>query len=136
MLNLSAIKTQLIIFLAIFAAYLSFINKDAAFLFGLSVAVISSVAADSLLAYLKERKVNLYDSSVISGLIIGFVLSNAQPWWIFVFASVAAILSKHLIRVNNKHTFNPAGLGIFVAVLFFHGFTQWKGASVWYIMIP
>lgn len=136
MLKLSSIKQQLIIFLSFFAAYLSVINKDAAFLFGLSVAVISAAAADSLLIYLKDKKVNLDDSSVISGLIIGFVLSNAQPWWIFVLASITAILSKHLIRINNKHIFNPAGLGVFLAVLFFHGFTQWKGASAWYIMIP
>ena len=136
MLKVASLKTQLIVFLIIFAAYLSIINKDAAFLFGLLVAVFSALAADFLLMHLKKEKVSFDDSSVISALIIGFVLSNLQPWWIFSLASIFAVASKHIIRFNRRHIFNPAGLGIFLAVLLFHGFTKWKGASVWYIMLP
>src|SRR3989338_469753 len=136
MLNLSAIKTQLIIFLGIFAAYLSMINKDAAFLFGLFIAVISALAADYLFMYLRKEQLRLDDSSVISGLIIGFILLSAQPWWIFSLASISAIASKYLIRVNKKHIFNPAAFGILLAVIFFRGFTQWQGASIWNIMLP
>ena len=136
MLKLSAIKTQLIIFLGIFAAYLSIIDKDAAFLFGLFIAVISALAADYLFMYLKKEKLRLDDSSAISGLIIGFVLLNAQPWWITSLASISAIASKYLIRVNKKHIFNPAAFGILLVVIFFNGFTQWKGGSIWYIIIP
>ena len=136
MLKVASLKTQLIVFLIIFSAYLSIINKDAAFLFGLLVAVFSALAADFLLMHLKKEKVSFDDSSVISALIIGFVLSNLQPWWIFSLASILAVASKHIIRFNRRHIFNPAGFGIFLAVLFFGGFTQWKGASVWYIMAP
>lgn len=136
MFNLSVIKTQLIIFLVFFAAYLSVLDKDAAFLFCLFIAVISALAADFLFMYFRKEKLRFDDSSVISGLIIGFVLSCNQSWWIFSLAAIFAIASKYLVRFNNKHIFNPAGFGIFLTVLFFHGFSQWKGASIWYIMAP
>ena len=136
MIKFPASKTQLIIFLGIFAAYLSIINKDAAFLFGLFIAVISALAADYFFMYLKKEELRLDDSSVISGLIIGFLLLSAQPWWIFSLASISAIASKYLIRVNKKHIFNPAAFGILLAVIFFRGFTQWQGASIWYLILP
>lgn len=136
MLKISSVKTQLIIFLIIFAAYLSVANKDAAFLFGLLVAVLSALATDFLLMSLKKEKASIDDSSVISALIIGFVLSSLAPWRLFSLASIFAVASKHIIRFNRRHIFNPAGLGICLAVLLFGGFTKWNGASAWYIMLP
>ena len=34
------------------------------------------------------------------------------------FACALAIISKHLLRVNGKHIFNPANLGLFAVVVF------------------
>jgi Na+-translocating ferredoxin:NAD+ oxidoreductase RnfD subunit len=76
------------------------------------------------------------ESSLITGLIIGFVLSSDEVWWKFVFASVLAISSKHLIRFRKKHVFNPAGLGIFLSIILLGVSTQWKGTYLWYIVVP
>lgn len=134
--RLQSIKTQLIIFLVCFGLYLSLKDKDVIFLFSTFIAVISAITADSVITYLKEKKFLITESSVISGLIIGYVLKSQQPWWLFLAASLIAIGSKHLIRVNKNHLFNPAAFGIFSSILLFSATTQWQGTYLWYIVIP
>jgi len=136
MINLKSIKTQLIIFLCGFALYLSFKDKDAIFLLTTFIAVISAIGVESAILLLKDKKLSITDSSIISGLIIGYVLSCDNPWWMFILASLLAICSKHLIHFNKKHLFNPAAFGIFLVVIFFGAFTQWKGIYLWYILLP
>jgi Na+-transporting NADH:ubiquinone oxidoreductase subunit NqrB len=58
--------------------------------------------------------------SVASGLITALGLSlllRADHYSTIVLASVAAILSKFLLRVGEKHIFNPANFGIVTALL-------------------
>ncbi len=135
-MKLVSLKTQLAIFLACFVLYLSFIDRDATFLFSLSIAIVSAVAIDSLIIYLKERKFLIPRSSLISGLIIGYVLSSDTVWWVIALTSLLAVSSKHLIRINKKHLFNPAAFGLFLSIILFNVSTQWKGTYVWYIVIP
>ncbi|MFH0941214.1 MAG: RnfABCDGE type electron transport complex subunit D [Candidatus Omnitrophota bacterium] len=131
-----SIKTQLIIFLSIFALYLSFVDKDALFLVTTLVAIAGAMAVDSAIEFFTFKKFILTESSVISGLIIGYVLSNIYPWWIFLWASVFAICSKHLLRIHEKHLFNPAAFGIFLATVLLGVSAQWRGAGLWYILVP
>lgn len=136
MIKLTSIKTQLVIFLASLAIYLSVRGKDAIFLLTMLLAVTSAIAIESIILYLKEKKLKLSDSSIISGLIIGYVLSSGNPWWIFFLASLLAISSKHIIQINKKHLFNPAALGIFLSTILFGASLQWKATYMWYILIP
>ena len=131
-----SVKTQLIIFLAGFAIFLSLKDRDMLFLLTVLIAMLTAAGADSIAAYLKDKRITLSESSVISGLIIGYVLSSGQPWWIFVLASTLAIASKHLIRFNKKHLFNPAAFGIFSSIILFGAEAQWKGTYLWYILLP
>lgn len=135
-MKMQSIKTQLSIFLGIFAAYLSFVQNDIRFLIAVLVALLSSVASDSIFNYIKGKRLVLTESSVVTGLIIGYVLSSDTVLWIIALASVFAIASKHIVRFRKSHIFNPAGLGVFLTVLFFGAYTQWKAAYLWYIMIP
>ncbi|MDP3732482.1 MAG: RnfABCDGE type electron transport complex subunit D [Candidatus Omnitrophota bacterium] len=136
MVNLKSIKTQLIIFLCGFAIYLSFKDKDAIFLLTTFISVISAIGVESAILYLKNKRVSVTDSSIISGLIIGYVLSIGNAWWIFTVASLFAICFKYLIRVNGKHLFNPAAFGIFLTTVLFGVTTQWKGTYIWYVLVP
>lgn len=135
-MKFSSVKTRLIIFLGLLALYLSVKDKDAAFLITSGLAVISALGADTAVGFLKNKEFALSESSVISALIIGFVLSSDQPLWMFALASAAAVLSKHLIRVNGRHIFNPAAAGIFLSIILFKTETQWKGTYLWYILLP
>ncbi|HAJ57061.1 MAG TPA: hypothetical protein DCL35_04750 [Candidatus Omnitrophica bacterium] len=131
-----SVKSQLMIFLSSFALYLSFAQRDVLFPLMALIAVAGAVAADSLISFFKEKKFVLTESSVISGLIIGFVLSGIYPWWMFLAASLFAICSKHLLRVREKHLFNPAACGIFLAMALLGASTQWRGVGLWYILLP
>ncbi len=135
-MNLRSIKVQLSIFLIAFTLYLSFIGKDAMFLLSIGISVIAAIGADSVIMYLKSKKVIITESSIVSGLIIGYVISSSEVWWITTLTSIFAILSKHLIKFKARHMFNPAGFGILVAVFLLGAFTEWKGANLWYVIIP
>jgi len=136
MLKLKSIKTQLIFYLASFAIFSSIKDKDALFLVTIIIAVVSSLAVESIILYLKTKIFQITESSIITGLIVGYVLSSDEAWWKLVLASSLAILSKYLIRFQKKHIFNPAAFGIFLSLIVFGASTQWKGTYLWYILLP
>jgi Na+-translocating ferredoxin:NAD+ oxidoreductase RnfD subunit len=131
-----SIKARLIIFLAGFAVFLSVQDKDTSFLFTVIIALTGAIITDLAFSYSKQRAFSVSESSIVSALIIGFVLAGDNPRWIIVLASLFAIASKHLIRFNRKHVFNPAAFGIFLSVIFFGANTQWRGTFLWYILLP
>jgi Na+-translocating ferredoxin:NAD+ oxidoreductase RnfD subunit len=131
-----SIKAQLIAYLTCFAVFLAFKDKSSAFLCTAGLCVFFAVGIESAVLYLKTRSFKLTESSVITGLIIGFVLSSDQTWWKFFAACAIAILSKSLIVFKKKHIFNPAALGVFLCLILFAATTQWQGTYVWYILVP
>ncbi len=128
------IKIQLVIFLALFAIFLFISEKDSAFLINTSIALIAAIIADAVFNLIKNKKIIITDSSFISGLIVGFALSGSTAWWIMILASFAAMASKHLIRFQARHLFNPAAFGIFFVCVFFQAFNQWHGSQAWFIL--
>ena len=136
MFNFKSIKAQLILILAGFAVFLAARDKDAAFLAASAIAIISAVAAEGLILYLKERVFRVTESAAITGLITGFVLSSNQAWWIISLAAALAIFSKYLIVFQKRHIFNPAAFGIFLTLILFRASTQWNGTYDWYILAP
>jgi Na+-translocating ferredoxin:NAD+ oxidoreductase RnfD subunit len=136
MIRFASIKAQLIIFLAGFAIFLSAKDKDVVFLAGLGIAVLSAVSIESVIFYLKSKKFSISESSVISGLIIGYVLSSDSPWWAIISACLLAVISKHFIRFRQRHLFNPAAFGIFLVTVLLGVQTQWKGTYSWHIIVP
>ncbi len=130
-----SIKTKLIIFLAGFAVFLSVRDRDIVFIFTVIIALVSAIIIDSVFSWLKNKKFSISESSIISALIIGFVIADDNPWWIITLASLFAISSKYLIHFNKKHIFNPAALGIFLSILL-GADTKWAGTFAWYILVP
>lgn len=135
-MRLWAVKSRLIVFLGLFALCLAIIGKDIRFLSCVSIALILALVSDSFFVYLKEKRVRVTDSSMITGLIIGFVLAADEPFWKFIAASIFAIASKHILRANKKHLFNPAAFGVFLVTVIFSANTQWKGTYLWYVLVP
>jgi len=133
---LKSIKAQLVIYLLCFAIFLAIKDKSAAFLLTAGLAVFSALGIESVILYFKTKAWKITESSVITGLIIGYVLSSDQAWWKFTVACALAILSKYLIVFKKKHIFNPAAFGIFLTIILFGASTQWKGTYVWYVLLP
>ncbi len=136
MLEFKSVKTQLILYLVCFAVFLAVNEKNATLLVALIIAVAASLTVESIILYFKTKFFQITESSIITGLIIGFVLFSYESWWKLIVASVLAIIFKYLIRLQRKHIFNPAGLGIFLTLIFFGASSQWKGTYFWQIILP
>lgn len=136
MFNPKSVKTQFILYLGCLALWLIIKDKDFSFLFSVLVAVISTLVIEAFVLYRKAKTFRISESAVITGIIIGYVLSSDEAWWKFVFAAGLAIFSKSLIRFQKKHIFNPAAFAIFLSTILLGVSTQWKGTYLWYIMAP
>jgi Na+-translocating ferredoxin:NAD+ oxidoreductase RnfD subunit len=133
---LKSIKAQLVIYLIGLAIFLAIKDQSIVFLLACGLAVISALCVESVILYFRAKAWKITDSSIISGLIIGYVLSSDQEWWKFIAAGALAILSKYLIVFKKKHILNPAAFGIFLTLILFGASTQWKGTYAWYILLP
>lgn len=66
--------------------------------------------------------------AMLTGLLIGSVLSSFEPWYVAAAASVVGIGAKHLVRSGSANVFNPAALGLVVVFLVFDTAQNWWGA--------
>ena len=95
-------------------------------LYPVLVVVTTTALLDMFIEHFKSKTWQIPQSALISGLFIGGLLTQDLNWYIYVLAGAIAILSKHLIRINQKHIFNPANLGILlVSILFSTSHTWW-----------
>ncbi|MDP2939158.1 MAG: RnfABCDGE type electron transport complex subunit D [Candidatus Omnitrophota bacterium] len=132
-----SIKTYMMIFL-LFLIVLGFYEQNN--FINLTIQIIASVFTavllDLVINYLKNKKFIFPSSAVISGLIVGMVLSSGQNIFYYVIASALAILSKHILKFENKHIFNPANLGLLLLNIFFGASIGWWPVNIWFIIIP
>ena len=111
-------------------------DKDFTFLFTTLVAVASALTIEVFALYLKTNTLQITESAIITGLIIGYVISSDETWWKIIIAAAIAIISKYVIRFRKMHIFNPAAFGILVSTILLGVSTQWKGTYFWYILVP
>lgn len=104
-------------------------------LFPVLIAVITTVTLELLIEYSKLEKNRISNliffpsSALISGLLIGGLLTQNLQWYVYVIAGIVAIASKHVIKFNQKHIFNPANFGILLVSIFFGASHTWWVAS-------
>jgi Na+-transporting NADH:ubiquinone oxidoreductase subunit NqrB len=86
-------------------------------------AIITAVALDMAWTWHQERVLVVPASALITGLGLGLLLRSPDlaP---FIIIEVIAISSKHLIRYQGKHIFNPGNFGLVVCLAFTNGLTQ------------
>jgi Na+-transporting NADH:ubiquinone oxidoreductase subunit NqrB len=69
-----------------------------------------------------------YRSTCITALGLSILL-RADNYWVHPLAAAAAIAAKFLVRVQGKHLFNPANLGVVLALLLLPG--SWVSPGQW-----
>ena len=94
---------------------------------GIVVAVLTTVLLDVMINRVRGRKFHFSTSAVITGLLIGSILYGEL--WVFAFAGIVAILSKHAIQLQGRNIFNPAALGILLSVVLFSASDVWWSAT-------
>ncbi|HLC85772.1 MAG TPA: RnfABCDGE type electron transport complex subunit D [Candidatus Nanoarchaeia archaeon] len=102
----------------------------------LLAALITGIVLDLLINYLKERRILFPSSAIITGLLIATGISIETKIYIPAVLTAIAIISKHLIKINNKHIFNPANFGLLIGILSFSKGIQWWAADALWLVIP
>jgi Na+-translocating ferredoxin:NAD+ oxidoreductase RnfD subunit len=95
---------------------------------GLATAVVAAGLVDLLI--LKKRK-KIWDfpsGAILTAMIVAMVLRAQEPWYVTTITSVAAVLSKYILRSRSANLFNPAALAIVTSFYVFHTGQSWWGA--------
>lgn len=109
-------------------------ESGARFLFWVAGGILTCCALGvSLNRIFRKGKVSL-QSAVISGFIVSGILDYRLDWHVLVFFAAVAIVSKFVIRIHNRHVFNPANFGLFIASFFKQPLT-WNIESNTYVII-
>ena len=94
----------------------------------LSVAVGVAAALDLPIIRWREKKWVFPSGAILTGMIIGMILSPHEPWHVVALASAAAVISKYVVRTSSANVFNPAALALLIAFLAFGAEESWWGA--------
>jgi len=93
------------------------------------LAVGSTVLADLIFLKLRSIKPFFPKAGLVTGLIIGLLVAPNLPLYEIVAVGVIAMAAKHLLRIDKRHIFNPAGLGSFLVGTVFSHEISWWGVS-------
>lgn len=102
------------------------------------LAIGASIATELILGRLFTRKWPHLASAYISGISVGILL-RSPAFWPYALCSVIAITSKYVLRVKNRHIWNPSNFAICV-ILFLAAESvttlsiQW-GNNLWAMLV-
>lgn len=102
------------------------------------LAIGASILTELILGRIFTRKWPHLASAYISGISVGILL-RSPAFWPYALCAVIAITSKYVLRVKNRHIWNPSNFGICV-VLFLAAESvttlsiQW-GNSLWVMLV-
>lgn len=100
------------------------------------IPVIILVFLDVAFTYIKNKKLYYPFSSVVTGLLIGLVISPVNGLLPVSVAGLIAFFSKQFLKFKKRHIFNPAALGIIItSVIFGIPVSWWSVASGGIIII-
>jgi enediyne biosynthesis protein E5 len=85
------------------------------------LAIGSAILTELILGRLFTGKWPHLASAYITGISVG-ILVRSPAVWPFIWCSVVSIMSKYVLRVRNRHIWNPSNFGI-SAMLFLAAFT-------------
>ncbi len=126
----------MILFLGVLAIIGALKGETRILILQILLIIIATSILDLIIAYIKKKKFLFPSSAIISGLFIGGILAPNQKFYVYLTAVIVTILSKHLIKINKKHIFNPAAFGlIFVSILFRTSLNWWIDSLVWLVLI-
>ena len=91
-------------------------------------ATIAAAIVDVAVAKLGRAEWVFPSGGILSGMIVGFILSPQEPWIVPIATAILAITTKHLFRTRLANIFNPAALALVIAAVLFKSGESWWGA--------
>jgi Na+-translocating ferredoxin:NAD+ oxidoreductase RnfD subunit len=95
---------------------------------GLVSAVMVAGAIDVLVLRRIRGAWEFPSAAVLTGLIVGMVLTPHEPWYVAACTSAVAIAGKHIARTRSANIFNPAALALVATFYVFNTGQSWWGA--------
>lgn len=75
------------------------------------LSIVSSILAEIVLGRLVTGKVPHLSSAYVSGISVG-ILVRSPYFWPYALCSIISIMSKYVLRLENRHLWNPSNFGI------------------------
>ncbi len=102
------------------------------------LAIITSLVAELILGRLYLGKWPNLSSAYISGISVGILL-RSPAFWPYALCALISVMSKYVLRVHNRHIWNPSNFGISVLFVLASGTVaglsiQW-GNFVWPMLV-
>ena len=91
-------------------------------------AMAAAMAVDLFVLRARKGRWEFPDGALITGLLVGMVLSAHERWWVAAVTAAVAVGSKYLVRVRKANVFNPAALGLVATFYLFNTGQSWWGA--------
>jgi len=125
------------------ALFLAVLNISSALFYGFGIlsllpvltAVLTASIFDLTINYFKTKSFAAPYSAIISGLFIGGLLAQNLPFYVYAAAGIIATASKHIIKIQQRHIFNPANFGVLLVSVIFGAAHSWWIASPLVLMI-
>ncbi|MCW5959451.1 MAG: hypothetical protein KIS76_04765 [Pyrinomonadaceae bacterium] len=82
-----------------------------------AVAILTSIIFEIVLSKITLNKFPHLASAYISGISVGILVRSPDIYWTFALCAAISITSKYVLRVKDRHIWNPSNFGI-CAMLF------------------
>lgn len=83
------------------------------------LAIVTSILTEVVLGLIILKRVPPLASAYVTGISCG-ILIRSPEWWPYAMAAAIATTSKYVIRVNNRHLWNPSNLAIVILLIVAH----------------
>lgn len=83
-------------------------------------AIVASILTEVVLGLIVLKRVPPLASAYVTGISCGILLKTGNEFWPFILVAMIATSSKYVIRINNRHLWNPSNLAIVIMILLAH----------------
>ncbi len=90
--------------------------------------VAAAAAADLLLLRWWKGRWEFPSGAVLTGMLVGMVMSPHEPWYVGGVTAASAVALKYVLRTRSANMFNPAALALVGAYYAFKAGHSWWGA--------
>lgn len=121
-------KGQLLLAFTLLALFAAFGLGPGLVARGLAAAILAAAVVDALLLRYMDGGWSFPSGGVLTGMIVGMILSPLEPWHVAAVTSVVGVVSKYVFRTRTANIFNPAALALVVTFPVFGPAQDWWGA--------
>lgn len=92
-----------------------------------ATAILAAVIAEMILGRIYFGKWPHLASAYVTGISVGILLRAEAAYWPYIYCAAISIYSKYVLRVGNRHIWNPSNFGIAVTVIMAHNVVHTLG---------